>query len=160
MRINNSGVCLAVLALVLCFGCGHRPSYNPTEFVEGTVTLDGVPIADAEVIFYPVIFGTGETASGRTDAKGVYRLSSMKGAPDKGSVAAEYAVTVSKYVTTKLETPYLDLKQDALITHESKELLPSAYTEVEFSPLTATVKQGKNVIDIKLESTVVPKKKT
>lgn len=154
--IKSWWVCLTVLAL--CFGCGGR-NHNQMDFVEGTVTLDGVPVADADIIFQPITFGVGETATGRTDAKGVYRLSSMTGAPGKGTVAAEYAVTASKYVTTALEKPYADVKQDALITHESKEMLPSAYTEVEFSPLTATVKPGKNVIDLKLESSVVPKKK-
>lgn len=149
-------MCLVVLALSL--GCGGR-NYTAMDFVEGTVTLDDVPVANAEITFHPITFGVGETAMGRTDAQGVYKLSSMTGAPGKGTVAAEYAVTASKYVTTALDKPYADVKQDALITHESKEMLPSAYTDVEFSPLTATVKQGKNVIDIKLESKVVPKKK-
>ncbi|MGL4942266.1 MAG: hypothetical protein ACRC46_03640 [Thermoguttaceae bacterium] len=154
--IKGWAMCLAVLAF--CLGCGGR-NYNQMEFVEGTVTLDGVPVADADITFQPITFGVGESATGRTDAQGVYKLSSMTGAPGKGTVAAEYAVTASKFVTTALDKPYVDMKQDALITHESKEMLPSAYTEVDFSPLTATVTKGKNVIDIKLESKVVPKKK-
>jgi hypothetical protein len=83
----------------------------------------------------------------------------MKGTPGKGTAAAEYAVTVSKYVTREIESPYFDPKQDAVIKFESKEMLPAAYTDVEFSPLTVTVIKGKNTIDLKLDSHVVPKKR-
>jgi hypothetical protein len=139
-------------------GC-TRQNYSPTEIVEGTVTLDGISVTDAEVSFYPVQLEVGESAMGRTDHNGVYRLSSIKGAPGKGTVAADYNVTVSKFVTTEIENPYYDPKQDAVIKFESKELLPAAYTDVEFSPLTVTVINGKNVIDLKLNSNVVSKKK-
>jgi hypothetical protein len=127
--------------------------------VEGIVTLDGVSVSDAEITFYPVQLGVGESAMGRTDANGVYNLSSMKGEPGKGTLPADYNITVSKYVTKEIEKPYFDPKQDAVIKFESKELIPLAYTDVETSPLTTTVTKGKNVIDLKLDSNVISKKK-
>ncbi|MDR3196945.1 MAG: hypothetical protein LBU34_03660 [Planctomycetaceae bacterium] len=153
------------LPIFLCFlyvfvfpGC-KQPNYVSTEMVEGTVTLDGVPVSDAEVTFYPVQLGVGISAMGRTDTHGVYRLSSMKGAPEKGTVSGDYYITVSKYVTKEIEKPYFDPAQDAVIKFESKEMVPLAYTDVETSPLTVTVAEGKNIIDLKLDSNVIPKKK-
>ncbi|MDR1270886.1 MAG: carboxypeptidase-like regulatory domain-containing protein [Planctomycetaceae bacterium] len=144
---------------VLAFlGC-KQSIYVSTEMVEGTVTLDGVPVSDAEVTFYPVQLGIGISAMGRTDTNGVYRLSSMKGEPEKGTVLGDYNITVSKYVTKEIEKPYFDPKQDAVIKFESKEIIPLAYTDVETSPLMTTVTKGKNVIDLKLDSNVISKKK-
>jgi hypothetical protein len=127
--------------------------------VEGTVTLDGIPVSDAEITFYPVQPDIGTSAMGRTDTNGVYHLSSIKGEPEKGTMPADYNITVSKYVTKEIEKPYFDPKQDAVIKFESKEMIPLAYTDVETSPLTATVIKGKNVIDLKLDSKVISKKK-
>jgi hypothetical protein len=159
MKYYHWQVLLCILFFLVFFGC-KRPNYVSTELVEGVVTLDGVPVSDAEVTFYPIQFGVGESAMGRTDSNGVYRLSSMKGEPKKGTVASDYAVTVSKYVTWEIEKPYYDSKQDAVIKFESKEELPMAYTDVETSPLTVTVSKGKNTINLKLESNAISKMKT
>jgi hypothetical protein len=158
MKYYYSLVFLSFFSFCVFFGC-KQSVYVPTEMVEGVVTLDGVPVADAEIIFYPVQFGVGESAMGGTDANGVYHLSSMKSKPRQGTLSADYNITVSKYVTKEIEKPYFDPKQDAVIKFESKEMIPLAYTDVETSLLTATVTKGKNVIDLKLNSNVISKKK-
>ena len=153
--MTRKNFCIVSIIFLLFAGCGERPNYTPTEMVEGVVTLDGVPVEGAEVTFYPTVSGIGESAMGKTDNKGHYRLSSMKGAPGKGTVAGEYGVTVSKWVTTKLDKPYIDKEQDALIEFESKELLPLVYTDIAYSPLRTSVVAGNNVIDLKLDSKAV-----
>lgn len=158
MKYYYSLVFLSFFSFCVFFGC-KQSVYVPTEMVEGVVTLDDVPVSDAEITFYPIQFGVGESAMGRTDANGVYHLSSMKGKPGQGTLSADYNITVSKYVTKEIEKPYFDPKQDAVIKFESKEMIPLAYTDVETSLLTATVTKGKNVIDLKLNSNVISKKK-
>ncbi|MDR0335873.1 MAG: carboxypeptidase-like regulatory domain-containing protein [Planctomycetaceae bacterium] len=158
MKHYHSLVFLSFFFFCVFFGC-QQSVYIPTEMVEGIVTLDGVPVADAEITFYPVQFGVGESAMGRTDANGVYNLSSMKGKPKKGTLPADYNITVSKYVTKELEKPYFDPAQDAVIKFESNEMIPLVYTDVETSPLTATVVKGNNVINLPLDSKAISSKK-
>lgn len=155
MTLKNICITLMAVVLLLFSGCGDGRKYSQTEMVEGVVTLDGVPVEDAEVTFYPAKGSSGESAMGKTDAEGKYRLSSMKGAPGKGTAAGEYGVTISKWVTTELDTPYVDKEQDALIKFKSEEKLPLVYTDIESSPLEATVTAGSNVIDFPLDSKAV-----
>jgi len=150
MTLKN--VCIASIILLLFAGCGDRRTYSKTEMVEGIVTLDGVPVEGAEVIFYPLDLETGEGATGKTDEKGMYRLSSVKGAPGKGTPVGEYGVTVSKYITTVLDEPYLDRAQDAYITYTTEEHMPVVYTDIKDSPLKATVIAGNNTINLELVS--------
>ncbi|MDR1385305.1 MAG: carboxypeptidase-like regulatory domain-containing protein [Planctomycetaceae bacterium] len=158
MRYYHLPIFLSFLYLLVFSGC-KQSIFVPTEMVEGSVTLDGVPVSDAEVTFYPIQFDVGVSAMGRTDTNGIYRLSSMKGEPKKGTVSGDYNITVSKYITKEIEKPYFDPTQDAVIKFESKEMIPLAYTDVETSPLTATVRKGNNVIDLKLDSKIISKKK-
>ena len=66
---------LASVSLVLVFALGCGSSGEPVNFVQGTVTMDGVPLADATVSFSPMAGGTGKAAVGMTDANGVFKLS-------------------------------------------------------------------------------------
>jgi hypothetical protein len=65
--------------------------------VEGTIAYDSKPLTDALVSFVPKIEGVGIPAIGKTDENGCFRLTSMQGGqPNKGAVAAEYVVVVTK----------------------------------------------------------------
>ena len=152
MTLKN--ICLVLTILLLFIGCAEKRKYSKTEMVEGIVTLDGVPVEGAEVIFYPMT-DSGESATGKTDTGGHYTLSSMKGAPGKGTTAGDYSMTVSKWVVEELAEPYIDYAQDALIKFKSEEKLPAIYTDIKDSPLKATVAPGKNVIDLPLDSKTV-----
>jgi hypothetical protein len=144
------------MILLLFVGCGDGRQYSKTEMVEGVVTLDGVPVEGAEIIFYPVDHSTGEGATGRTDSQGRYRLSSVRGAPGRGVPAGEYGITVSHWVVTKLDEPYINIADDSWVRFRSEEMLPGVYTEIETSPLRATVVTGNNTIDLELHSTTRP----
>ena len=150
MTLKN--YCIAFTVICLFIGCGEKRQYSKTEMVEGIVTLDGVPVEEAEVIFYPMGSDTGESATGKTDEKGYYRLSSMMGAPGKGTTAGNYGVTVSKWFVEELAEPYYDPAQDAVVKFKSEEKLPVIYTDIKDSPLRVTVAPGANTINLELES--------
>jgi hypothetical protein len=79
-RVSGFGF---VALLVLVAGCSAKHPYGE---VEGTVTLDGRPLGNVEVVFLPdpEKGNTGKRSVALTDAQGRYRLSSdtaQEGAP-------------------------------------------------------------------------------
>ena len=73
------GRCAAAALVLGSLGCGDAKNKGPQldlAPVAGTVTLDGQPLADADVAFYlegaatPGYYGSG----GKTDAQGRYAL--------------------------------------------------------------------------------------
>ena len=113
--------------------------------VAGTVTLDGNPLADADIAFYlqgdrPQGYaGSG----GKTDAQGKYELTT--GAA-KGAAAGSYKVTISRYRDANggpLVIPEgMDLEQ-LKMQGQAKETLPPQYSDMEKTELKATVEKGK-----------------
>lgn len=82
---------LAVLFLG-AMGCANRPVP-----VKGTVTLDGQPVTEAMVLFYPITDGKeGRMSAGVTDANGKFELGTL-GLND-GAFRREYKVVIHKYV--------------------------------------------------------------
>lgn len=87
----------AVLGLLFlgAAGCGNKPVQ-----VSGIVTLDGQPVKEAMVFFYPIGDGKeGRMAAGGTDASGKYELSTL-GVAD-GAFRREYKVVIHKYVPNR-----------------------------------------------------------
>ena len=76
------------LALAACVGCENS---SGTVTVEGTVKLDGRPLADATVQFLAQDPG-GRDATGTTNADGVFRLSTFK--PRDGARPGKYKVVI------------------------------------------------------------------
>lgn len=79
-----------VVALTSLVGCGSDgPKLHD---VSGKITLDGHPLADAEVEFQPA---AGSPSFGKTNASGDYTLAF---APDRpGAIAGEHAVRITTY---------------------------------------------------------------
>lgn len=86
---------LLALLLLAAGGCGKSYTLAP---VSGQVTLDGKPLAGAEVALYPVgAAKDGPYASGVTDDQGRYTLSVLlDGGSTGGAVVGENRVTVSR----------------------------------------------------------------
>jgi len=130
MMIRPSGlfvVAVSFLALIVCTGCGGG---NPNlSRVTGTVTLDGQPLAEAEVTFTPT-GAEGGSATGVTDANGKYELAYS--ADSRGAWIGTCEVSISKIVGA------LD-----------KESLPAKYNSE--SELTAEVGEEGNTFDFALE---------
>ena len=120
--------------------------------VIGTVTLDGVPLGSAIVMFHaqPGVKGNGGGAT--SDPQGVFTLLSPQGR--KGIVPGEYSVTVScRKMSAKAEQQVEEMKASGITPmvadSELKEVVPKIYADPKTSPLRVTV--GPTGADVPLE---------
>jgi len=148
---------LTVLLVLVLAGCSD-PDARYSK-VEGTITYNGAPLADATVSFAPTS-SEGEYASGLTDASGKFMLTSA-GAIDggRGALPGDYTVTVSK-MEAAVDKDQEDLDSGKITYDEyqakmaargsyasapaAKSLIPQKYGSGSSSGLTATVEKGKN----------------
>ena len=150
MRIASFGFA-SIVAVALLAGCGGGgPSVN---YVEGTVTLDGAPLAGATITFSPVAGGTGKPAVGTTDANGVFKVTDMSGGTHEGGVVAgEYEVGVVKNLGTMAATDPDAWKTDPNYGKEESHTkptpitseVPTKYNDPKTSGIKVTVKPGEN----------------
>ena len=150
----------ASCALVFA-GCSGGSSLG-TEYVEGTVTLDGQSIADATVMFVPVNEGEGASATGMTDENGVYKLTAQNVGGEmaeagSGTLPGEYYVGVIKSVSEEpmseeeaYEKGVEYVPPSAEEVPEIEHIVPVKYNNPKESGITVTVKAGKNDIPIQL----------
>lgn len=128
-------LCLLLLCLAGCPG-----SNGDVGRVEGVVTLDGVPVKEAYVRFYPA---TARASSGKTDDEGHYELRYTRSID--GAFIGEHKVTISTEVEEDNYNP------DDIVEGRS-ESIPKKYIDRKTTELTATVESGKNTIDFELTS--------
>ncbi|GAB6164723.1 hypothetical protein JCM19992_07230 [Thermostilla marina] len=136
-------------ALLLLIGCNRGPNVG---LVEGVVTLDGQPVADAMVTFSPIDGGMSST--GTTDENGHYTLVFPGG---KGAVVGRHKVSVrsmpksdSSGAAVSSDDPSYYGGEQSPNTTETVELIPAKYntnTTLEYE-----VKKGTNVINLELTS--------
>ena len=149
--------------IIACFvltpiGCSN-PDSKYTK-VEGVVTYNQQPVAEATVTFLPVSPGSDiESAAGRTDASGRFSLTSsgaVRGG--QGILPGEYHVVVTK--TRVPSDPDNEAFEQGTITYDelqerksrrapyqsqpTKNLLPEKYARPDQSNLRAKVEKGKN----------------
>jgi len=107
--------------------------------VTGHVTLDGTPLADADVTFKPED-GRASPALGKTDAKGNYRLRQDLEVP--GVLTGKYVVRITTYQPgiPNIDPPVLTVQEKVPIRYNMR------------SELTRDVKLGDNVFDFPLDS--------
>ena len=122
------GFPVAIVALTL-LGCS-RSLQPPLGQVSGTVTLDGVVLANATVLFTPA--GAGRTSQGITDNAGRYQLNYLRDI--RGANVDRHTVRI----TTACEE------------NGGREILPPRYHSR--SELEARVTAGKNVCNFDLRS--------
>jgi len=144
-KTRFAGLCSILVALSLFVtGCGD--SAGKLAPVEGTVTLDGEPLAGAKVEFDPdsgtVAYGKteGSTSYGKTDANGHYELKYTHN--KDGALVGKHVVRISTRDMT------IDADGNEVLVPER---LPPQYNLN--SKLTGEVKPGSNTInfDLKLE---------
>jgi len=150
-----------------------------TEFVEGTVTLEGEPLEGASVTFTPVSGNTARMAVGFTDARGRYTLTTAEGgSPGRGTTQGDYKITIAKRAPNpawrgEQESPAVVERADPSQPPTPREeavaaaaaerarraaglapprvyLSPQKYGNPETSGLTATVVRGRNTFDFAL----------
>ena len=140
---------LYISFLIVIIGCARKGPL--VQFVEGTVTMDGIAVANADVGFTPK-GADGIPAVGKTDANGHYRLTSAQGGEvGRGAVIGEYDVRVIKFLDLDAVEPVNPQIGDHIPLANPKHHLPEKYADVKTSGLSATVKKGKNRIDFNLE---------
>jgi len=121
---------LNLLAITFFMGCTFASDDPELGLVEGTITLDGEPLANANVVFNPL---RGKQSTGKTDSEGHYSLTYLR--DTKGAVVGKHIVRIS---TWSEFTP--------------KELVPPAYNRN--SELSVNVKPGSNSFDFELRTDV------
>ncbi len=121
-----------IVALVASGGFGCRPGYQNVSPVTGRVTLDGIPLSEAQVMFLPTI---GRPSKGETNADGVYEL--VYTYKQKGAEHGTHTVRVTTAYT----------RQDGTV---GPERVPKMYNEQ--SQMQQEVRRGRNTIDLPLVS--------
>jgi hypothetical protein len=127
MLTRLTGVALAVLLLPGVLRAEEKEAASAK--VEGTVTLDGKPLAKAKVSFHPTD-EKGLVLSAMTDEDGKYRLSVGK---KDNAVPGTFRVTVEKKL-------------------DGKETLPPSYADKEKATLMTVIQKGGTVFDLVLKS--------
>ncbi|MCA9131094.1 MAG: carboxypeptidase regulatory-like domain-containing protein [Planctomycetales bacterium] len=125
--------CSLLAIAVTTIGCGS----GDIGYVEGTVKLDGQPLPNAMLEFYPQ--DKGGLSSGRTDANGHYEL--YYGREGKGAEVGEHLVQIRTAGVGDAGGDY---------GPTSKERIPVQYNNK--SELVRKVESGRNTIDFDLES--------
>jgi hypothetical protein len=122
---------IAATGLLVAVGCNQ----SDTVPVTGTLTLNGQPVGDAEVMFNPAPDKPGRMISAHTDSNGHFTLETAR--PGDGAAPGEYVITLGEY--------YPPGKAPAM--PKGGGLLPSRfppkYGDPAQSPLKATIERGK-----------------
>lgn len=135
-RLSRSGPGLLALVVVLLPGCR-----GPTTVITGLVTLDGQPVPQAVLEFFPVS-GEGRVSFTKADETGRYRVTVS---PTKLSVV----VTATK-VNGQQKNPY---DPDGPLIDRIINYLPSRYGYQEKTTLTVDpVENETRIIDLLLAS--------
>ena len=133
---------LAVLLSALA-GCAGESSDAPQLVpVDGTVKLDGEPLAGASVMF-------GGVSVGETDANGHYELTYQ--GKEKGVPAGEHSVVVERWVMPDGSVYKSEEAMSPSAAGATQEL-PARYSDMATTEITKTVPEGGGTIDIELTS--------
>lgn len=142
-----------LVGLGLIAGCG-RNAGPIVQFVEGKVLLDGQPLEGATVGLSPVTATQGLPGYARTNAAGIFQVTSTRGGKrDAGAAVGDYIVTISKVVAEEVPVADDDASRSAAATKPARaapskqpwNVVPDVYGEKETSPLRATIQPGRNV---------------
>lgn len=129
---------LGAALVMLGGGCGRSSGDRVAVFpVEGAVTFDGKPLADALVALHPKnpAEHKAPTAQGRTDAQGKFRLTTYES--NDGAAAGEYKVTVQ----------YFPLQQNGESYSPGPNALAPKLAVPDQSDIVVKVAEGPNQLD-------------
>ncbi|MDR0328530.1 MAG: hypothetical protein LBI05_09580 [Planctomycetaceae bacterium] len=139
-------------AFALTTGCGDGSI--STLKVTGTVTLDGVPLPNANINFTPKSEGQGNPGYAITDEKGTYKLQTLLGAAEAGTTPGDYDVYITCVARGEVwsASPGGASAGPPSSARSSGSLIPERYGSTATSGLSATVAKGKLVHDFALTS--------
>lgn len=125
--VRRLGVLLCGVVLLSVLGCGH----NGRVAVEGTVTLDGQPLDEAQIEFSPMPGSSGPTAGGDI-VGGKFTIPA-----DKGPFVGKCNVKIIKAGLTGRKS--FDPRRNAMV-EEYAQILPARYNDQ--SELEAEITSG------------------
>jgi len=140
------GACWLLLPVALLVGCSEQQELAP---VTGIVTVDGEPVANAQVLF---MSSQHRPAAGETDANGRYVLSTYKNGD--GAAIGSHNVTVTARPTIRVSpaggseppgsTRPMPQRQGDIAP------VPEKYSNAAQPLISVEVKPGENDIPLKL----------
>ncbi|MDR2643417.1 MAG: hypothetical protein LBC74_11560 [Planctomycetaceae bacterium] len=143
---------LFIILLLCVFGYGHGCGQNnpySTNYVEGVVFVDGLPMEGVNVTFSPRQ-PQGYSAGGVTDAAGKFKLTTGGAPVNSGALSGEYNVTFRK---VQVKETTFEESQAGKQTTETY-LIPAKYGDVQTSEISpVTVEKGnKNSFEFHLKT--------
>ncbi len=146
----------ALLATIVLTGCGESgPDVVP---VEGTVTLDGKPLANKSLMFMPIDGTAGHGAGGASDAEGKFTLKAVVPGATKeyrGAVPGRYRVNVFEPMIAGDISEEEEGDEPAVAmgpgSGSGKSEIPAIYG-TDRSPLVLEVPESGGEINVELKS--------
>ena len=148
---------LLFVVLPLLSSCGKQSKLDVT-VVTGTVTVDGRPMGEISITFYPVD-GNEIAAFGSTDTQGKFNLSSPSVPVGSGALPGEYVPTFSK-TETEERPAAATLEEHARLYGDTLpevfHLIPQKYGDPKTCGIAPVrVEKGKkNHFDFELKSSI------
>jgi len=145
--------CVAALSLALFTGCGSSLVTVKLVPVEGTLKLNGKPLANKSIMFTPDS-GSGVSAGGISDANGKFTLkATIQGATSdqNGCPPGTYKVVVFEPL---IEVNMKDAPAGAepmLVPDSKKSEIPRVYLDAATTTLKATVPEAGGTVDLDLK---------
>lgn len=147
--------------LVMALGCADKGP--PLVKVEGTVTLDGVPLPFKNIMFHPEGITSGAGAGGNTDAKGYFNVLAVRPGVTRDTLGVppgSYRVVLNEPLIP-VEMPVAPEGNEpapAIGIPMAKPIkkgfrIPSIYNDPEKTPLKAEVLPTGGTINFELKST-------
>jgi hypothetical protein len=135
-----------VLICSTVVGCSNSRLPN-LHRVKGKITHQGNPIEGVTVNFFPVTSDPqSRSATGQTAADGTFVLTTLH--TNDGVFAGEYKITLRKLAFSMTSEEINDIEKNGRTARfESKNIIPAQYQKPEATPLTFTVKAGKNTYE-------------
>lgn len=137
-----------VIVLLLLGGCAARE----VKSVTGRVTLNGAPLADAQVQFCPPAGTDGPTYTAISDADGRFEVF-MDPRPGLGLKPGKYVVLVTKFAgaaaVPKEEVAGAPLQEGTM--PGTLNVLPPIYNDRARSPFVIDLQPGDNYVPLALE---------
>lgn len=158
LRGHGTRLLFGLLCTASLTGCNRGPQFGE---VSGTVTLNGKPLSDLEVVFMPdpEVGTSGPASSAYTNEKGEYQLVTAKG--QRGAIVGTHRVCIRDLAALPL-APMLDAEGNPERGRGPRPApkpsrVPAAYTSSHETPLRAVeVKPGEQTHNFELS----PGKKT
>jgi hypothetical protein len=141
MKRTPSSLLLGI-GLLMASACGCSGGKGPK--VTGSVTLNGQPLADAQVVFEPVTRKSGlGGAVTRTDQDGKFEVRPQ---PKSGQTLkpGKYVVLITKLVDKNGNVPSAEEFAQLQRARALRNTLPPRYNDKDFPQFPVDIKEGDN----------------